>query len=197
MTSEPAPAAPPARASHRPQKPRPSAWWFVVGLGIFLLSVIASIVLFSLLLVGFIASDATVHADGQPHRVSVSTDGDRMLWLADDDTRCRVVDATTGREIALRPVGESFERTDSGEDLDGVYRFSPGSGHLEVTCVPVAGSDADDDFVLIGSVPELESFVVAVGLAIVLPGALALIGLVIVLWTGILWSLRPPTPKGS
>lgn len=195
MTSEPASTGA-APAPPRPRKDRPSAGWFVLGLGLFLLSIAASVVLIVLLLVGFLASDATVRADGQPHRVSVSTDGDRLMWLADDDASCRVADAATGQEIPLRRVTDDYERTDEGEDLVGAYRFDPGSGELEVTCTPAAGTDPDDDLVLIGSVPELETLAAGVLLAIVLPGLLALVGLVIVLWTGILWSLRPARPRG-
>ena len=196
MTSQPVtPGAP--LPPQRPRKYRPSAWWLVLGLGLYVLAALASFLLIAVLLVAFIDSDATVRADGKPRQVSVSTDGDRLMWLADDDATCRVVDAATGQEIPLRRVSDDLERTDSGEDLVGVYRFSPGSGDLEVTCTAASGTDPDEDLVVIGSVPELESFAVGILLAIVLPGALALLGLIIVLWTAILWSLRQPRPKGS
>ena len=147
------------------------------------------------LVVAFLGSDATVRADGQAHQVSVGTDGDRMLWL-DDDTTCSVVDRATGDPITLRPVRGYFERPDSNSDLVGLYKFDPGSGDLEVTCVQAAHSrDDDDDLVLIGPVLKFETIGLAVLLVIVIPGILGLAGLIVLIVTGILFATRDPRPK--
>ena len=181
----------------RPVRYRPSAGWFVGGIVLILLAVVAGIGIFVWLLAGFLSSDASLRADGDPHRVSVGTDGDRMLWYEDPDTRCQVIDTESDAEVALRRMGGSFERSDPEGDLEGLYRFSPGSGELEVTCVSPFSDLGEPGLVLIGQVPEIDSIVLGVLLLIGVPGLLGLAGLVMLIWTGILWSLRDPRPKGA
>ena len=118
-----------------------------------------------------------------------------MSALEDDAIACEIVDLATGEQIPIRTVSGHFERSDSGGDLEGLYRFSPGSGNLEITCTaPAPAEDGADDLVLVGPMPEVENIVVGVLLAIVVPGLLGLAGLVMLIWTGILWSLRDPKP---
>ncbi|MGB0098855.1 MAG: hypothetical protein WBP61_01115 [Nocardioides sp.] len=181
-----------------PKRYRPSAAWFVVGIVSIIVAVVTAVAVFIWLIAGFLDTEATLRTDGQPHQVSVGTDGDRMLWLEDDDTRCVIVDLATGDPIEVRPVGGSFERSDSYGELDGLYRFAPGSGDLEVACSTSPFADiGTDEMVLIGPAPEIDNFVIGIVIAIVVPGLLGLAGLIVLIWTGILWSTRDPRPKGA
>ena len=178
------PAAPP-----RPQKERPSAGWFVLGLGLFLVATLVGIGLFVWLLVGLFDFDTIVDADGQPHDVTVGTDRDRMLWMDSTTQSCDVVDRDTGRPIPLEPVSGDFSRSDSEGDFEGMQRFDPGSGHLELTCTQTDGTTPGP--VMVSAYPRLGSAAAGLVLAIAVPGLLGLAGLVIILWVGVLWSLRP------
>ena len=180
----------------RPVRYRPSAGWFVGGIVLILLAVAVAVGIFVWLLAGFLSSDATLRADGEPHRVSVGTDGDRMLWVEDPGTACQVTDLESGTDVVVRRITGTFQRSDPEGDLQGLYRFAPGSGELEVTCVSPFSDLGDAGAVLIGPMPEIDNIVVGVLLAIGVPGLLGLAGLVMLIWTGVLWSLRPARPKG-
>ena len=179
----------------RPQRYRPSAWWLGLGVGLVLAAFAVAIGTFIWLLAAFLDFDATIDADSRPHTVTVPTDRDRLLWMDPDQQACQVVDADTGEPIRLRSVDEDLSRSDSHDDLKGLLRFDPGSGHLEVTCVQLRGNAADT--VLIGPMPRVGSFVVGILIAIGVPAVLGLAGLAVIVVTGILWSLRPPRPKGA
>ncbi|GAB2450202.1 hypothetical protein GCM10027062_34260 [Nocardioides hungaricus] len=169
----------------------------MAGIALIVVAVVVAVGIFVWLLAGFLDTDATVRADGEPRQVSVGTDGDRMLWLDDQTTSCRIVDGETGAKIPVRTVTGSFERSDSNGDLVGLYRFSPGSGSLEVTCTSSLAGIGPAPVVLIGPMPQIGNFVVGILLAILIPGLLGLAGLVMLIVTGILWSVRDPRPKVS
>lgn len=172
--------------------------WFVVGVGLILVGLVAGVALFIWTLAPFFSTDARVPADGRPHVVEVGTDGDRMLWHDDDlaDPGCRLVDQASGRELSLRPVDHEFTRaTPRHGDLIAAYRFAPGSGHLEVTCSgPVADDDGFED-VVIGPAPNIRSFVGGLIATIAVAAFLGLLGLVTLIVTGVLWTIRPARPK--
>jgi hypothetical protein len=155
-----------------------------IGIGIFIWLVAA-----------FLDFDAYVDADGQPHNVTVSTDSERMLWMDSSAQSCRIIDRETGEPIPLHEVSGSFSRSDDRGDFEGLQKFDPGSGHLEVTCVQTDGSSPGT--VLISAAPRIGSLVVGILVAIFVPGILGLAGLVIILVNGILWSTRQPRPKGT
>jgi hypothetical protein len=162
----------------------------VLGAALVVAAVGAFVGLFVWTLSGFLDTDATIDADGQPHQVSVGTDRDRMLWLEDGfGQQCRVVDRATGEMIPLDPVGGSYDRSDGSGEWHGASRFDPGSGDLEVTCGPAEGS------VLIGPAPRIGSFVIGILATILVPLALGLTGLIILIVTGILFAVRPARPK--
>ncbi|WP_460834908.1 hypothetical protein [Nocardioides hungaricus] len=197
MTSTPGPYGAYSPVPQPPRRYRPSAGWFVAGIALIVVAVVVAVGIFVWLLAGFLDTDATVRADGEPRQVSVGTDGDRMLWLDDQTTSCRIVDGETGAKIPVRTVTGSFERSDSNGDLVGLYRFSPGSGSLEVTCTSSLAGIGPAPVVLIGPMPQIGNFVVGILLAILIPGLLGLAGLVMLIVTGILWSVRDPRPKVS
>ncbi|MGY2704241.1 MULTISPECIES: hypothetical protein [unclassified Nocardioides] len=190
----PPPGGYPAAYPARPQKYRPSGWWFVLGSGLVVLAIGIAVGVFVWLLAAFLDFDAIVDADGQPHNVTVGTDRDRMLWTDSTAQSCRLIDLDSGEPIPLHRVSGDFSRSDSHGDFEGFLRFSPGSGHVVITCVQTDGSSPGS--VLIGPMPRIGSLVAGVLIAILVPALLGLAGLVIIIVNGILWSTRQPRPKG-
>jgi hypothetical protein len=162
----------------------------VVGGGLVVLAGAAAVGLFLWALWPLLHTDASVPADGRPHLVTVSTDGDRMLWRRADvfDPDCRITDTGTGEQVLLRPVTSQISRDLGEADWTAAYRFDPGSGHLEVVC-DRGGS------IEIGAAPTVRGVVVGLLLAILVPGLLGLLGLATLVVTGILWTTRPGRPK--
>lgn len=173
-------AAPPAPAG----KPRPNAWWFAVGGGLLLAAVVCTV----LVLIGLFASIsknvAELPADGLPHDVRVSTSHDVLLYadLDSGEPTCVVVDRATRVEIPVRDLGStSISRGDS----DAFGRFSPASGNLTVTCrLPVNRT------VTLGPMPHPPAWTGGLAGAILIPGGLALAGLVSLVVTGVLFVVR-------
>lgn len=174
---------PPGHPPLPPQKKRPGWGWFVLGGGLIVAAAVVGVALFVWLLASFFEADARVSADDRPYVVSVGTDGDRMLWLASGQS-CEVVDTQTYRPIPQEPMDGTLERSDSDGTRYGDSRFDPGSGRLEVTCT-------GGGTVLVGPAPEVGSFVAGILLTILLPLGLGLLGLVILIVTGVLWAVRP------
>jgi hypothetical protein len=175
-----------------PRKPRPSGWWFALGGTLIVAAVAAGIGLFVWTLSGFLHTDVSFRADGQPHRVSVGTDGDRMLWFDETTTLphdCVVVDTATGDEVRLESVTGEYRRPNATMgDWIGARRFDPGSGELEVSCT----SRHDSATVEIGKAPQIASFVGGILSAILVPLVLGGTGFVVILVTGILFATRGP-----
>ena len=187
MTAWPAPPSP-----YRPPpgKPRPSGWWFVVGGGLMLVGLAIGATAFVLIFRGFMTTDASLPVDGARHRVSVPTDGDRMIWAETgaQPPECRVTDRTSGEEIALQPTNGDFDRNDQ----TAIARFDPGSGDLDVTCEGDTGTAVD-----IGPSPGIAGLVGGILVAVLAPLLLGSLGFAVVVVTGVLWSSRPPRPKRS
>jgi hypothetical protein len=175
----------------KPRRRRPRAWWFAVGallvagavvsLGIGILTAVHSVA-------DFVQVDATISDDGQPHDVTVPTDGDRMLWMEDrvDVGSCDVVDTATGAAVAMRRVSGDYLRSDDSGDWVGVARFDPGSGDLEVTC-PSGGGRGQ-----IGPSAEISHVVKSLVLVVLVPLVLGGLGTIALVVTGILWATGAP-----
>ena len=181
MTAWPPPPRP-------PQKPRPSGWWFVLGGGLMLVGLAVGVTAFVLLFRGLLTTDASVPVDGESHRVSVPTDGDRLLWADARAQRphCTVTDRESGREIPLEGTTGDFERNGQA----AVRSFDSGSGDLDIACEGDPGTEVE-----IGPAPSIPSFVGGVLAAVLAPLLLGGAGFVIVLVTGVLRSTRPERPK--
>lgn len=178
-----------------PAKVRPSAWWFALGGGLLAAAVASGIALFAWTLSGFLSTDASVPADGAPHRVAVEHDDDLMLW-ADETTvapACTVIDLATGTTVAQREPAGEFRRQVGGDgDWLGVAVVDGGVEDLEVTCEQLS---TPPSAVEIGPVPSLGSFGLGLAATIVVPLVLGGLGLVVLLVTGILWSTRATTRR--
>ncbi|MEV7428650.1 hypothetical protein AB0N29_03460 [Nocardioides sp. NPDC092400] len=191
MSVPPGPPTPPPYAAGPgapdPRRPRPSGWWFAMGGALLVAAVASGIGLLVWTLSGFLDTDATVSGDGRPHLVTVDDDRDRVLWLrTDDPTACRVVDATTGQEVRLGPVGGTFEKSDGSGEWTADSRFRPGSGELEVTCA--AGGAP----VQVGHAPDVRGFVGGIVATVAVPLVLGLAGLVVLLVTAVRWGTGRP-----
>lgn len=188
------PAQPPygaASASTAPPPPprrrRPSGWWFVLGGALIVAAVASGVGLLLWTLSGFLSTDASVAADGRAHLVSVPTDQDRMLWVHEYDAAdCSVLDTTTGEEVAYSSVGGSFTKSGGSGDWVADRRFDPGSGRLEVTCTE-AGGPAE-----IGPAPRIGSFVGGIFATILVPLVLGMLGLLVLIVTGVLFATGAP-----
>ncbi|MBB6626568.1 hypothetical protein H5V45_04440 [Nocardioides sp. KIGAM211] len=186
------PQAPLHQPPGPPRKPRPSGWWFVLGGALVVAAIAVGVTLVVLTLRGFLTTDATVSADDQPHTVSVGTDRDRLLWATTGSTpQCTVVDRGTGREVATSSPGAAYTKSDGSGSWTGFARFDPGSGTLEVTCT-AAGGD-----VQIGPAPELGSFVGGIFATILVPLVLGLLGLLVLIVTGVRFATGAPRDRSG
>lgn len=196
--SYPVPSGYPPGHPPLPAKQRPSGWWFVLGTALIVAAAVAGVGIFLWTLSAFISTDATVRADGGTHRVTVGTDGDRVLWRdqAVPDPGCRIVDRATSEQVSLRPVGGTMTKDLGDGAWVAAYRFDPGSGRLEVTCAARDGLSVAGQSVEIGAAPSIGGFVAGLVATIAVPGLLGLLGLATLIITGVLWSTRPARPRG-
>lgn len=203
--SYPVPSGYPPGQPPLPRKHRPSWVWFLVGGVLMVVGAVAAVAIFVWTVAAFFTTDARVPVDGQPHRVSVPTDGDRMLWRSSDlfDPGCTVVDNASGAEVRLRPVGSQLTRDTGDGELTAAYRFDPGSGDLAVTCTTSTRSGDPDwqmgwgDDVVIGPAPTVGGVLGGLAATIAVGAVLGLGGLVMVIVTGVLWATRPARPTGG
>ena len=175
--------APPPYAAP-PKKPRPRALWFVVG-GVLL--VLAPLVfvgaLFSVLR-PLTQEDAVFVADGQAHTVDLPAGEERALFYEDlSDASCTGVGAN-GDPIDLRPITGEF----TYNEWTAVGRFDTGDGAVTFTCQSAEG----DEEVRIAQLPSTGTFIAGLLVGLIVPLVLGLIGIVILIVTGVLWATRPP-----
>jgi hypothetical protein len=165
-----------------PAKPPPSWWWFLGPLAL----VVLSGVVFAAMLVSTLSDvtqvDARIPADGEPHQVTVPTDGDRMLFSdAAGDRRPCVITDSDGQQIEQREVFGDFTMTRDGREWSGLTRFDPGDGEIVVSCPP--GSTPSQGEVLVTPAHDIGAMVVRIIGTILLPMILGGLGL---LWAIIL-----------
>lgn len=116
-----------------PVKPPPSWWWFLGPVAL----MVVSVAVFAGMLVWTIQDvaqvDARVPVDGEPHVVTVPTDGDRMLFASSGELPC-LIRTSDGREVEQRDVFGDFTMTRDGREWSGLTRFDPDDGRLVVSC---------------------------------------------------------------
>ena len=124
--------------------------------------------------------DAQVPVDGEPHAVTVGTDGDRMLLGQGGDQPCTVRD-DQGATIEQQPIFGDFSMSRQGEQYTGLTRFDPGNGRIEVTCPQQLGTASQQ--VLVTEAVDVGGFVARIFGTILIPMVIGGIG---VLWAIVL-----------
>jgi hypothetical protein len=179
----PPPGVPPSGATgdEAPRKPKPSRWWYVVGVGLIVAGVVAMVV-FILLAV---YQGATAFKDGTEvtvpgqARVDLPADAERMLYARPGaDPACTLTDAD-GTDLPLDPTSGSVSISINGDEWVGVGTFPTGSGHVDLTC------SGDSGTVRIGKVFGGASFVVTILLAVFTPIVLGFAGAIVLSVTGV------------
>jgi len=122
-------AAGPARRS------RPSLWWLLGPVAVFLVTLVVSGFMF-LRLLELGKTDAVVPVDGASHNVRVDSDKDRMIWVTQNAPTpdCEVREAASGERLPLHRVTITTTRDNGTGSESGRWRVDPGSGDLHVTC---------------------------------------------------------------
>ena len=178
---------------------RPPSWWWLTGP---VLLIVASVVVFVAMIVWTIGDvadvDAQVPVDGEPHAVTVGTDGDRMLLGQVGDQPCTIRD-DQGATIEQEPIFGDFSMSRQGEEYSGLTRFDPGDGRIEITCPQQPGMPSQQ--VLVTEAVDVGGFVARVFGTILIPMVIGGIG---VLWAIVLVVLMvtrrqtpPPPPNYS
>ena len=183
------PAYRPYGAPPPPQRRRrPSAWWFVLAVGLMIVGIAVGVTVLVLTIKSFTETDATIPADGRPHSISVETDGDRMVWVDQDDPpTCTIVDVESGEEVRYTGSPDaSYTRSSGTREWEGDETFDPGSGDLEVTCEEAGGP------IQIGPAPEFKEFFGGIALGIFLPFFLGGVGFLMLIVVGILFATGRP-----
>lgn len=176
-------APPPYLPPPRPKRRRPSGWWFVVGAVLMVTGIAVGITVIVLTVKGFTETDATIRADGQPVRISVATDRDRMVWNhPGEPDACTIVDVESGAEVTTSGPGASFTKSGGSGSWEGVRTFDPGSGELEITCPETGGE------IQVGPAPEFGSFFGGIAAGILIPLLLGGGGFVMLIVVGVLYA---------
>lgn len=177
----------PAYQKPVPSRRRPSAWWFVVAGLLMLAGLAVGVLLIVQTIQAFTEVDATIQADGETHTVTVDADQDRMVWIHPDAPQtCSIVDAASGEDVEVEDVSASYTKDVGSGEWEGVSRFDPGSGDLEVTCNPTGGE------IQIGPAPEFGAFFGGLAAGILVPLVLGGGGFVLLVVIGILYATGRP-----
>jgi hypothetical protein len=127
--------------------------------------------------------DARVPVDGEPHAVTVPTDGDRMLFAQSTGELPCVIRASDGREIEQRDVFGDFTMTRDGREWSGLTRFDPGDGRIVVSCTNASPASAE---VLITRAVDVGGFVARIIGTVLVPLALGGLGMLWAIILGVL-----------
>jgi hypothetical protein len=180
-----------------PRRRRPSAWWFVLAAGLMVAGVAVGVTILVVTIKSFTETDATIDADGQQHRISVETDGDRMVWIdTDEPPSCTIIDVETGEEVRFTGSPDaSYTKSSGSREWEGDETFDPGSGDLEVTCEEAGGP------IQIGPAPEFKEFFGGIAIGIFVPFFLGGVGFLMLIVVGVLFAtgrprhVEPPGPS--
>lgn len=181
--------APPAygQAKPVPKRRRPSAWWFAVGTAILVLGVGIGIYGLIRTFAGTFSTEETIAADGQMRSITVGTDKDRMIWGEPGEfEQCSIVDSATGAEVTRSSLDASYTKSGGSGSWEGVARFDPGSGKLDVTCQ----SGASD--IQIGPAAEFGKVFGGAAAFILLIVLSGLVGVTMLIVIGILYATGRP-----
>ncbi len=179
-----------------PQKQRPRALWFVVGVALMIAGVALGV---SIIVTGvkhLTVEDGTFMADGAPHRVTAPPNRSRMVFAPSGSTApsCAFVDGG-GKKLAVRAIFGGSTLTTGGNRWRAFGQLdSSGDGNVTATCTSSPGATAEVRMGAPVTVSGLGGALVAGVGALLLLGGL---GFVVLLVTTILWVTRKPDPAGS
>ncbi len=131
--------------------------------------------------------DAVFSADGQEHQVSVDAGEGRALFTEDGRAVQCVATTGSGTDVQFRGVTGDF----TYNDWQAVARFDTGDGDLTFTCNGATGSER----VRIAQLPSTGTFIAGLLVGILAPLGLGLVGIVMLIITGILWATGAPREK--
>ncbi|CAN5261272.1 hypothetical protein BH09ACT12_BH09ACT12_24300 [soil metagenome] len=122
------------------------------------------------------SDDTVLPIDDAPHRAQSSADRESMLWFDESviDPTCVIRYGATGEVLPTSATDRSDTRyLGSAGDWVGVATFEPVSDSVEVTCSEASG------IVLVSQAPGGAAGLIALGVIILIPLALAMSGLVL------------------
>lgn len=176
------------QAAPTPMKPRPSAWWFALPVGLGLLAVAVGAFFLVTSVREFLRTDAVVPADGQGYVVTLPDTEKRMIWAPDafPPPTCTVSDEATRTEVPLTSPLATYTR-DTGTALRGVWTFQPPDTAVVVTCQGTGGYD-----VTVGPAPSAGRFAGGIVAGILIPLLLGGVAFVVLIVLVILFAVRGP-----
>lgn len=119
---------------------------------------------------GFLAIDASVVADGEPHVVDIGA-GEHFIWVDSSVTAPTCEVTADGAPLALRPVAGSFTRSyGSAGPWEARWWFDAPTASVSITCDGTTGSDQEAVEIgpRVAGVGLVGNLLAAVGLAAVL-----------------------------
>jgi hypothetical protein len=157
---------------------------------------VLAVVLVPVFLAGF-QTDASVPLDGLPHSVRLDGTGEREIWFPDivvHGVGCQVLDAETMQPLTLRTQEGTATRDVHNGPERAMFRFSPMSEYLVVTCGGPGRTPHPAPLVEIGPAIGMGGFA---GTVAVLLGTIALFGLGLVSLAVLIVLFVTRGPRGS
>jgi hypothetical protein len=170
-----------------PRRQRPRVVWFVVGGILLVLAPVIFVGAIFTVLRPLTQEDAVFAADGQAHQVSVDSGEERALFKESGSAVQCVATNGSGTDVEFRRVSGSF----TYNEWKAVARFDTGDGDLTFTCNSGSGSDR----VRIAQLPSTGGFIAGILIGVIVPLLLGLVGIVMLIITGILWATGAPRVK--
>jgi hypothetical protein len=170
-----------------PKKPRPRAVWFVVGGVLLVLAPVVFLGAIFTVLRPLTQEDAVFRVDETPMQVDLPAGEERAIFYEGASlAQCNATDGS-GAPIEFRSVTGEFTLN----EWTAAARFDTGDGNVTFSCNSESGSDE----VRIAQLPSTTTFVAGLLVGILVPLLSGLVGLIILIVTGILWATRPPRAK--
>lgn len=174
----------PQYAAPPPRRKRPRKIWFVIGGALIVLAPLIFVGALFTVLRPLTQEDAVFSASDSPVRVELPAGEERALFSSDAvGADCTATDGS-GEEIEFRSVTGDF----TYNEWTAVSRFDTGDGDLTFDCTSPFG----DSELRIAQLPSTGTFVAGIVIGVVAPLVLGLIGLLMLIVTGVLYATGAP-----
>jgi hypothetical protein len=131
--------------------------------------------------------DAVFRVDETPVQVDLPAGEERAIFYGGPSSaQCNATDGS-GAQIDFRSVTGEF----TFNEWTAAARFDTGDGDVTFSCRSEFGSEE----VRIAQLPSTTTFVAGLLVGILVPLLFGLVGLIILIVTGIMWATRPPRPQ--